>query len=83
MRRSIASSGLLVYGACTPGSVASDLLLGDHLCEKSVTIKWVDVSQPHNRKRRLMNHSRLVEMRESNPNSTAIENNSILRDRTT
>ena len=33
---------------------ASDLLLGgDHLCGKSQTIKWVDVSQPHNRKRRL------------------------------
>ena len=40
---------------------ASDLLLGDDLCGKSVTIKWVDISQPHNRKRRLMNHSRLVE----------------------
>ena len=47
---------------------ASDLLLGDHLCEKSVTIKWVDVSQPHNRKRRLRDHSKLVEMRERDPN---------------
>ena len=51
---------------------ASILLLGDHLCGKSKTIKWVDVSQPHNRKRRLINHSRLVEMNEQNPNSTAI-----------
>ena len=57
---------------------ASDLLLGDHLCGKSVTIKWVDVSQPHNRKRRLMNHSRLVEMRESNPNSTAIFEDNVI-----
>ena len=56
----------------------SDLLLGDHLCGKSKTIKWVDVSQPHNRKRRLINHSRLVEMNEQNPNSTAIfEDNAI------
>ena len=47
---------------------ASDLLLGDHLCEKSVTVKWVDVSQPHNRKRRLRDHSKLVEMRERDPN---------------
>ena len=47
---------------------ASDLLLGDHLCEKSVTIKWVDVSQPHNRKHRLRDHSKLVEMRERDPN---------------
>ena len=47
---------------------ASDLLFGDHLCEKSVTVKWVDVSQPHNRKRRLRDHSKLVEMRERDPN---------------
>ena len=41
---------------------ASDLLLGDHLCEKSTTIKWIDVSPSHNRKRRLRNHSKLVEL---------------------
>ena len=46
---------------------ASDILLGDHLCEKSKTVKWVDVSQPHQRKRRLIDHSKLVEMREKNP----------------
>lgn len=57
---------------------ASDLLLGDHLCGKSVTIKWVDVSQPQNRKRRLMNHSRLLEMRETNPNSTVIFEDNIV-----
>ena len=51
---------------------ASDLLLGDHLCGKSKTIKWIDVSQPQNRKRRLMNHSKLIEMRKINPNSTTI-----------
>ena len=51
---------------------ASDLLLGDHLCGKSLTVKWVDVSQPHNRKRRLKDHSKLTEMRECNPNSTDI-----------
>ena len=28
---------------------ASDLLLGDHLCEKSETVKWIDVSMPHKR----------------------------------
>ena len=47
---------------------ASDLLLGDLLCEKSVTIKWVDASQPHNKKRRLRDHSKFVEMRERDPN---------------
>ena len=46
---------------------ASDLLLGDHLCGKSKTVKWIDVSLPQNRKRRLMNHSKLVEMRERIP----------------
>ena len=51
---------------------ASDLLLGDHLCGKSQTIKWVDVSQPHNRKRRLRDHSKLVEIQQRNPNSTNI-----------
>ena len=29
----------------------SDLLLGDHLCGKSQTVQWVDVSMPHSRKR--------------------------------
>ena len=51
---------------------ASDLLLGDHLCGKSQTIKWVDVSQPHNRKRRLRDHSKLVEIQQQDPNSTDI-----------
>jgi hypothetical protein len=51
---------------------ASHLLLGDHLCEKSQTIKWIDVSQPQHRRRRRMNYSKLVEMRERNPDSTDI-----------
>ena len=51
---------------------ASDLPLGDHLCGKSVSIKWIDVSQPHNRKRRLKDHSKLAEIKEQNSNSTDI-----------
>ena len=51
---------------------ASDLLLGDHLCGKSQTVKWVDKSQPHNRKRRLKDHSKLAEIKERDPNSTDI-----------
>ena len=51
---------------------ASDLLLGDHLCGKSQTVKWIDASRPQQRKRRLLHHSKLVEMRENNPNSTDI-----------
>ena len=38
---------------------ASDLLLGDHLTEKSDTVKWVDVSMPHKRNRRLKDHKHL------------------------
>ena len=34
---------------------ASDLLLGDHLNEKSDTVKWIDVSMPHKQNRRLIN----------------------------
>ena len=39
---------------------ASDLLLGDHLTEKSDTVKWVDASMPHKRSRRLKDHTRLL-----------------------
>ena len=51
---------------------ASDLLLEDHLCEKSEQVKWVDVTMPHKHKRRLINHSILLKMQESDPNSTNI-----------
>ena len=51
---------------------ASDRLLRDHLCGKSQTAKWVDVSQPHNRKGRLKDHSKLSEIKEWDPNSTDI-----------
>ena len=56
---------------------ASSLLLGDHLCEKSTTIKWIDVSPSHKRKRRLKNHSALVEIRERDAQSTDIFDNII------
>ena len=32
----------------------SNLLLGDYLNEKSDTVKWIDVSMPHKRNRRLI-----------------------------
>ena len=56
----------------------SDLLLRDHLCEKLTTIKWIDVSPSHNRKRRLRNHSKLVEIWEINPDSTDIFDENIV-----
>ena len=57
---------------------ASDLLLGDHLCGKSQTVQWVDVSMPHSRKCRLIDHSKLVKLREADPNSTAIFENNLI-----
>ena len=51
---------------------ASDLLLGDHLYEKSVTVQWVDVSMPHARKHRLKDHNQLKQMAENAPNSEDI-----------
>ena len=51
---------------------ASDLLLGDHLTEKSDTVKWVDVSMPHKRSRRLKSHKELEQLAENNPQSERI-----------
>ena len=57
---------------------ASDLLLGDHLTEKSVTVKWVDVAMPQKRKRRLKNHKKLLEIEKSDPSSTDILEGSVI-----
>ena len=51
---------------------ASDILLGDHLCDKSRTIKWLDVSRPDKIKRKLLEHSQLSAMKETNPQCTDI-----------
>ena len=57
---------------------ASDLLLGDHLNEKSDTVKWVDVSLPHKRCRRLMDHKVLLEIAEHNPDTEEIFEDNLL-----
>ena len=51
---------------------ASDILLEDHLNEKSNTVKWVDVAMPQKRSCRLKNHKVLQKMAEHNPNDKAI-----------
>ena len=56
----------------------SDLLLGDHLTEKSDTVKWVDVSMPHKRSRRLKNHKVLQELAKNNPHSQNIFQDNVL-----
>ena len=48
---------------------ASDLLLGDHLHEKSVTVQWVSVAMPKDRKRRLKKYSDLQQLAATDPDS--------------
>ena len=50
---------------------ASDLQLGDHLTEKSNTVKWVNIVMSHKRSRRLKNHI-LQEKAKHNPDDKAI-----------
>ena len=45
------------------------MLLGDHLCDKSCTVEWLDVSMPQARRRRLKNHKQLKELEELDPGS--------------
>ena len=59
---------------------ACDLLRGDHLCEKSVTVKWVDVRMPHKRTRRLKNHNVLIEMEKDDPDNESIFEDDIYSD---
>ena len=46
---------------------ASNLLLGDHLTEKSATVQWVDVSMPQKRSCRLKDYKVLEQMAKHNP----------------
>ncbi len=65
-------SGALAYGVYALESglyEASDLLLGDHLIEKSDTVQWIGVSLPHNRSRRLKDHKVLQDIAKENPDT--------------
>ena len=57
---------------------AGDLLLGDHLTEKSDTMKWVNVTMPHKRSRRLKDHRVLQDMAKANPDSNDIFEGNLL-----
>ena len=59
---------------------ASDILLSDHLCEKSQTVQWISADQLHKRKRRLRNHNTLKEPLESYPDSVSIFNGNLTDD---
>ena len=63
--RALRSRECGLYEAC-------DLLLGDHLAEKSEAVQFVDVSMPHKRSRRLKKHHILEELSKSDPTSEDI-----------
>ena len=69
--RSMRSRECGLYEAC-------DLLLGDHLCEKSECVKWVDAAFPHKRKRRVRDHNQLQLLQETDPNSTDIFDSNLI-----
>ena len=51
---------------------AADLLLGDHLTEKSCEVKFINARPPHKRNRVLKNYTELKQLREIDPNSDDI-----------
>ena len=59
---------------------ASDILLGDHLSEKSCTVQLIAVEKPHKRKRRLKNHTKLTELADNNPDSMEIFEKNLIDD---
>ena len=54
------------------------MLLGDHLCEKSDTVKWLDVSMPHKRSRELKDHKQLKEIAKHNPDNEDIFEDNVI-----
>ena len=48
---------------------AADILLGDHLYEKSDSVQWITVEKPENRKVRINNYRELQQLAESDPHS--------------
>ena len=59
---------------------ASDLLLGDHLYEKSDTVYWIDVCMPQKRKRRLKNYKDIQSIAKIDPDSENIFKESVHQD---
>ena len=48
---------------------ASDILLGDHLYEKSDMVQWIAVDKPEKRKVRIKKYQELQQLAESDPDS--------------
>jgi len=51
---------------------ASDLLLGEHLYEKSDAVKWIAVDEPNKRKRVLKNFAHITALHELDPDTEDI-----------
>ena len=56
---------------------ASDLLLGDHLYEKSNMAYWVEVCMPHKRNYRLKDYKLMQSIAKNDPDSEDIFNESV------
>ena len=48
---------------------AADILLGDHLSEKSDTVQWIYAEKPERRKVRVKKYQELQQLAESDPDS--------------
>ena len=48
---------------------AADILLGDHLYEKSDAVQWISVEKPEKRKVRIKGYRELERIAESDPHS--------------
>ena len=48
---------------------AADILLGDHLSEKSDSVQWISAEKPERRKLRLKKYRELQQLAESDPDS--------------
>ena len=57
---------------------ASDLLLGEHLYEKSDAVKWIAVDEPNKRKRVLKNFAHIKALHELDPDTEDIFDNSLI-----
>ena len=59
---------------------ASDILLGDSLYKKLVTVQYIDVSMPHKRFRKLKAKEELKTLAKDNPNSEDIYSAGLVTD---
>ena len=59
---------------------AADILLGEHLCEKSDNVQWVNVCKPDLRKVRIKRYQELQQLAETDPHSCKLYQPNLLDD---